>query len=172
MEINIFEAIKKESVLCAEKLRETLCGISKLTEAYVNALPQTGLMEKADETAKKKSVARHYKFAQALGERLTVMGEQRTALLCLSEKLDELSSKVEFEELENISVTGRYLFELMKKIEEIESTSGRFLNGLDRFADTAGKGENADFRSVARLCREYFEFVANAATYIDNLKFF
>ncbi len=172
MEINILEEIKKESALRAKNLSRMLAEIARLTETHLNELPKTGLMGEADETAKKKSVARHYKFAQALGERLTAAGEQRTALLCVSEKLDELSSKVEFEEFEKISTTGKYLFELMKRIEEIESTSGRFLDGLDRFADSTSKGENADFRSAARLCREYFEFVVNTASYIDNLKFF
>ncbi len=172
MEINILEEIKNEVVLRAKNLSRGLAETARLTETHLNALPKTGLMGEADETAKKKSVARHYKFTQALGEMLTVTGEQRTALLSLAEKLDMLSSQTKFEDLEAILSSGKLIFDLMRKIEETENVSGRFLQGLDRFADTQNKGENADFNSCARICREYFEFATNTSSYIDNLRFF
>ncbi len=172
MEIKILKEIKKDAIRSAQKLFENLAEIAKLTEVHINSLPKSGLMGNSDETEKKKSVPCHYKFVNGLDKILTDMGEQRSVLLQLSEKLDELSSQAEFEEIQLISAAGKMLFELLGKIEETEKVSGRFLGTLDRASDAIGKGENADFRSAARLCREYFEFITNTASYIDNLKFF
>ena len=172
MEINILQEIKKEIRLAAEKLYVTMRAIAKLTEDHLNLLPRTGLMGHADFSAKKKSVAGHYNFVCSLGEKLTVATEQRSALLSLAEKLDMLSSQTIFEDSEDILSAGKLIFDLIEKIEETEKVSGRFLQGLDRFADPLNKGENADFNSCARICREYFEFATNTSSYIDNLKIF
>lgn len=172
MEINILQEIKNEIGLVAEKLYGTMREIAKLTESRLNSLPRTGLMGNADSSEKKRSVAVHYNFVRLLEEKLTVATEQRSALLTLAEKLDMLSSQTEFEDRETILSAGKLIFDLMKKIEETENVSGRFIQGLDRFADTSNKGENADFNSCARICREYFEFATNTSSYIDNLKIF
>ena len=161
--------IRKEAVRSAQMLTEALNSISKLTEAHINSLPKTGLMGNADERAKRKSIPRHYKFVEDLGG---AFSEQRGVLLTAAEKLDELSSKAEFEVLEELSAVAKIVFELLGKIDETERVSGRFLGALDRVSDVTGKGENADFNSAARICREYFEFVTNTRVYIDNLKFF
>ena len=172
MEINILEEIKKEMAILAEKLSRTLSDAARLTDTHLNRLPQTGLMGDVDETQRKKSVVHHYNFVRALGEKLDEIGEQRSALLMLCERLDLLSSKSTYEDVEAISILGKDAFEFMKKIEETESVSGRFINSLDRFADSANKGKNADFRAASRICREYFEFVTKTCSYIDNLRFF
>ena len=153
-------------------LMEALREISKLTEAHINSLPKTGLMGNADETAKRKSIPRHYKFVEDLGDVFSKVAEQRGVLLTAAEKLDELSSKAEFEVLEELSAVAKIVFELLGKIDETERVSGRFLGALDRVSDVTCKGENADFNSAARICREYFEFITNTRVYIDNLKFF
>ena len=164
--------IRKEAVRSAQMLTEALKEILKLTEAHINSLPKTGLMGNADETAKRKSVPRHYKFVEDLGGAFSKVAEQRCVLLTAAEKLDELSSKAEFEVLEEFSASARLVFELLGKIDETERVSGRFLGALDRVLDVTGKGENADFNSAARICREYFEFITNTRVYIDNFKFF
>ena len=172
MERRNLEEIKADVTLAGQMLTKALRGISRLTEEHINSLPRTGLMGNADEASVKKSVPRHYRFIQGIDKALADVGEQRSALLTVSEKLDELSSEAEFDVVDELTCVGRMVFEMLKKIEEIEKMSGRFLGALDRASDVTGKGENADFQSAGRICREYFEFVANMGVYIDNLKIF
>lgn len=172
MEIKILDKIKRETIHSEQRLTETFAVISKLTEAHMNSLPKSGLMGQEDETEKRKSVLRHYGFVHRLSDVLADVGKQRSELVVFSETLDELSSQAEFEDVQLISAVAKIIFELLEKIEEAEKISGRFLGALDQASDATGKGENADFRSASQLCREYFEFITNTASYIDNLKFF
>lgn len=162
------ETLKRKICCAAEALCAVLGEIAELTERHINGFPKTELWGEADEAEKKRGVARHYEFVGELSEKLARMGKQREKLLQLSERLDELSSRGEYELQAAILSEGQVLLELQRSGLEIENMSGRFLAALDRFADAKHKGERADFRSAKRLCREYFDFIAKTGLYIDN----
>ena len=164
------ETLKREISRVAEAFCAVLGEIAELTGKHINGLPKTELWGEVDEASKKRSVASHYKFVSELAEKLVRMGKLRERLLQLSECLDEMSSRSEYELQTAILSEGQVLLELQRRGLEIENMSGRFLSGLDRLADATHKGERADFRAAGSLCREYFDFISKTGLYIDNLK--